>query len=101
MAAYVKNIPDIWKCADTVPLDKVTPPSQLEKELRPLSITYILSKVLEEFICWWIMQVAGQYINNRQFGSIKGNSTVHALTDMTHKCRVSGFSQRHVAHTIS
>ena len=44
------KVPQIWKMADVVPLPKVSVVNDLEKELRPISLTSTLSKIAESFI---------------------------------------------------
>jgi hypothetical protein len=43
-------IPDIWKCADVVPLPKVNPPQKIEKDLQPILLTPVISKTQEAFM---------------------------------------------------
>ena len=43
-------VPQLWKYADIRPLSKVQPPKLIHKDLRPISITPVLSKCLVHFI---------------------------------------------------
>ncbi len=36
------HISDIWKSANVSPMPKVTPPKQIESDLRPISLTAVL-----------------------------------------------------------
>ena len=36
----------IWKSMDVAPLPKVTPPQSLDKDLKPISLTPVMSKVI-------------------------------------------------------
>lgn len=36
-------LPAIWKCADIIPVPKINPPRNIEKDLRPISLTSVLS----------------------------------------------------------
>ena len=38
------TVPALWKCADVRPVPKIRPPALLEKDLRPISLTPVLSK---------------------------------------------------------
>ena len=77
-------VPQIWKSADVCPLAKVPSPSVLEKHLRPISLTPVLSKVLERFVAEWVMESAKDIIDNHQFGSLRGSSTAHALVELVY-----------------
>ena len=37
----------IWKCADVIPISKVCYPKSADEDLRPISLTFVLSKILE------------------------------------------------------
>ena len=45
-----RRLPTSWKKADITPLPKTSPVSDVNKHLRPFSLTPILSKVGEEFV---------------------------------------------------
>lgn len=77
-------VPTIWKSAYICPIPKVNPPTQLGKHIRPISLTPVLTKVLESFTCKWIMDCVSEDIDSHQYGSIKGSSTVHALVELVH-----------------
>ena len=79
------TMPALWKCADVRPVPKIRPPALIEKDLRPISLTPVLSKCLEKFMCTWIMDITMDQIDPQQYGSIKGTSTVHALVELVHK----------------
>ncbi|KAI8493247.1 hypothetical protein Bbelb_292510 [Branchiostoma belcheri] len=76
------TVPEEWKIAAVVPVPKTKPPSL--NELRPISLTSLLSKVAEKFICQWAMTDILLHIDTQQFGGIKGRSTTHCLLDMAH-----------------
>ncbi len=78
------TLPTVWKCATIVPIPKTNPPRSVEKDLRPISLTPVLSKELEHFVCLWIMKIVGDRIDQCQFGAVCGSSTVHALVDLVH-----------------
>ena len=79
------TVPVLWKCADVRPVPKIRPPAPIDKDLRPISLTPVLSKCLEKFMCTWIMDITMDQIDPQQYESIKGTSTVHALVELVHK----------------
>ena len=78
------SVPDVWKKADVIPVPKNKAPSDINKDLRPISLTATLSKTCERFVADWLMQSIGEKIDKRQFGSIKNSSTTHALLSLVH-----------------
>ena len=81
-------VPQQWKVADVIPINKVSinkvPNKDLDNDLRPISLTPTLSKGMERFVWQWIMEDIGSCIYIRQFGSLPGSSTAHALISMIH-----------------
>ena len=77
------EVPFLWKCSNITPIPKVKQP-QCESDTRPISLTPILSKVLEDFVVSWMIEDVGEYIDTRQFGSLKGSSTTYCLLDLIH-----------------
>jgi hypothetical protein len=43
-------VPKLWKSADVLPLGKITQPQCVDSDLRPISLTPVLRKVLEGFV---------------------------------------------------
>ncbi|KAK2176530.1 hypothetical protein NP493_657g00006 [Ridgeia piscesae] len=82
-------VPQLWKCTDIRLLSKVQPPKLTHKDLRSISLTPVLSKCLEHFICAWITAIAGDQVDPQQFGSVKGTSTVHALIELVHRWKAA------------
>ena len=73
-------LPQSWKNADVVPLPKQQPVKDINKHLRPISLTSVVSKVAEDFIVESIMRPAVlEKIDKNQFGTIPRSSTTHAL----------------------
>ena len=62
------SVPDVWKEADVIPVPKNKAPSDINKDLRPISLTATLSKTCERFVADWLMQSIGEKIDKRQFG---------------------------------
>ena len=77
-------VPDLWRSAHVIPLPRKTPPTQIESDLRPVSLTPVMSKVLKHFICKWAREAVAPNIHPRQFGAVQGSSTAHALVEMLH-----------------
>ena len=64
------EVPILWKCSNIIPIPKVKQPL-CESDTRPISLTPILSKVLEDFVVSWMIEDVGEHIDSRQFGSLK------------------------------
>ena len=77
-------VPLAWKLANVVPVPKTNPPATIDKDLRPISLTPCLCKVLESFIGQWILDDLQGKIDQRQYGALKGKSTTHELVDILH-----------------
>jgi hypothetical protein len=43
----------------------------ITKDLRPISLTATLSKTCERFVADWLVELIGEKIDKRQFGSLK------------------------------
>ena len=83
--AYIFNLslrtgvfPDRWKEATITPLPKVKVVSELG-ELRPISLTPDLGKILEGLVTKVMLQDIKPSIDERQYGNLKGRSTSHYL----------------------
>ena len=55
------------------------------KDIGPISLTPIISKVFESIVLDWVEYFTETQINDDQFGCIKGSSTVDALVEIVHK----------------
>ena len=78
------SVPAVWKKADVIPVPKNKVLSDIAKDLRPISLTATLSKTCERFVADWLMELIGEKIDKRQFGSLKNSSTTHALLSLLH-----------------
>ena len=78
-------VPGVWRQANIVPIPKSKPPKSIELDLRPISLTPTLSKILESLIGRWMLEKIGNKFDKKQFGALKGRSTTHALVDIVHK----------------
>ena len=94
------TVPALWKCADVRPVPKIRPPALIEKDLRPISLTPVLSKCLEKFMCTWITDITMDQIDPQQYGSIKGTSTVHALVELVHKWKYAVETPRTIVRIL-
>lgn len=83
------SIPALWKCADVLPLPKVPKPKSVDSDLRPISLTPVLSKLLEGFVFRWLFNHIKPSIDHLQFGNIKNCSTTHALIHLIHNWLVA------------
>jgi len=71
--------------ANVLPVAKVHPPVvSVDNDLRPISVTPTISKLLEVNVGGWILDAVVDKLDTRQFGALKGRSTTHALIDMLH-----------------
>jgi len=77
-------VPLRWKEANVVPVPKVQPPRAVESDLRPISLTATLAKMLESFVGPWILERVADSLDDRQYGALRQRSTTHALVDMLH-----------------
>lgn len=78
------TLPALWKTATIVPLPKKHPPTTIEKDLRPISLTPIASKVFESIVLKWIDPIMSPQLDRKQFGSIQGTCTTDMLVEMIH-----------------
>ena len=77
-------VPEAWRAAHVCALPKVNPPKQVNSDLRPISLTPIISKVMEGFVCSWIWDCISNKVNSNQYGCMKNTGTVHALINLIH-----------------
>ena len=79
-------LPQSWKEADIVPLPKQKPVKDVNKHLRPISLTSVVSKVAEDFVVEnFVKPAVLRKIDINQFRTIPKSSTTHALISMIHK----------------
>ena len=74
------HLPQSWKEADIIPVPKQKPIKDINKHLRPISLTPIISKVAEEFVVESCVKPA--VLN--QLGTNPNSSTTQALISMLH-----------------
>jgi hypothetical protein len=93
-------IPFEWKSANTCPLPKVSHPVSFEKDLRPISLTPILSKGLEYHTRNWLMNIFKPHIDDYQYGSLKECSTIFALAQLIHEWLLSSESKQPITRIL-
>lgn len=81
---HCSYLPNIWKSADITPVPKVKAPTRPDKDIRPISLTPVISKCLEWYPREWIMDMLQDDLDPMQFGSRKGLSTTLALAELVH-----------------
>ena len=79
------KVPRAWKIADVPPLPKAPTVSDINKDLRPISLTSTLSKVAKGFVIYKeLIPVLLSAIDPAQFWFIPGSCTTSALISMFH-----------------
>ena len=74
-----------WKHANVAPIPKQTPVNDVNKHLRPISLTPVLSKLAEDFVVdHYVKPAVLAMVDLLQFGTVPGSSTTEALVSMTH-----------------
>ena len=63
-----REVPQLWKSADVLPVQKIPHPKSVDSDLRPISLTPVLSKVLEGFVFKWLAPIVLPKIDSHQFG---------------------------------
>ena len=87
------KVPRAWKIADVSPLPKAPTIGDINKDLRPISLTSTLSKVAESFVIDIDLKpVLLSVIDPSQFAFIPGSCTTFALISMFHQwlCATDG-----------
>ena len=54
---------------------------QSEDDLRPISMTAFFSKIMEQFVVTWLLEIIGHKMDFRQYGGTRGNSICHYLIE--------------------
>ena len=72
--------PQQFKVEYVTPIGKIPLP-QTEDDLRPIALTAFPSKVMEQFVVSWLLEVFGDKMDFRQYGGMKGNSICHYLIE--------------------
>ena len=77
-------LPPISRSAIVIPIPKVNPPRIIRMDLRPISLTAVLSKQLEKIVGEWMLDYIVDRLDVNQYCGLRGLSTTHALVDMVH-----------------
>ena len=75
------HVPNLWRQANVIPIPKISPPKSVNSDLRPISLSATLSKILESFVGGLIFNSVS---DKNQFGALKRRSTSHALISVLH-----------------
>ena len=79
------RLPQSWKYAYIVPIPKQVPVYDVNRHLRPISLTPALSKVAEEFVVeQHVKPAVPAKVDPKQFGTIPGSNTTEALFSVMH-----------------
>ena len=62
------------------PISKIPVPLS-DYDLRPIALTAFPSKVMEQFVVTWLLEIFGHKMDFRQYGGTKGNSICHYLIE--------------------
>ena len=73
--------PQQWKTEFVTPIGKIPHP-ETEDDLRPIALTNFFSKVMEQFVVMWLLEVIGDKLDFSQYGGTKGNSVSHYLIEL-------------------
>ena len=57
----------------------------MNSDLRPISLTAVLNKVLAGFLFSWLAPILMPHIDHFQFGGVKKSSTRHTLVYLIHQ----------------
>ena len=81
-----QKLPPSWKHADITPIPKLKPVTDINKHLRPISLTPVISKIAEEFVIEkYVAPAILKIIDPDQYGAIPKSSSVDALISMVHQ----------------
>ena len=69
--------PSNWKSANVIPIPKVNPPHMMSKDLRPISLTAVLPKLLERIVGGWMLDLMFDRPDSSQYGQLKDLSSTH------------------------
>ena len=82
---YEQRLPNMWKMANVTPLPKTKLVQDLNKNIRPISLTPCLSNVAEECIVTdYIKPAVIKVIDPNQYGVIPSSFTTMTLVSMLH-----------------
>ena len=79
------RLPSSWKFANIIPIPKAKPVREVNKDLRPISLTPILSKIAEDYVVnLFVKPAVLKKIDYNQYGTVPRSRTTQALISMLH-----------------
>ena len=79
------RLPSSWKDANIVPVPKEKPIRDVNKHLRPISLTPVLSKLAEDYVVeQYVKPAVLARVDANQFGTVPGSNTTIALISILH-----------------
>ena len=79
------RLPSSSKSANIIPIAKAKPVREVNKDLRPISVTPILSKIAEDYVVnLFVKPAVLKKIDPNQYGTVPRSSTTQALISMLH-----------------
>ena len=82
-----QKLPNAWKQANIIPIPKDKPIRDINKNLRPISLTPALSKLAEDIVIEkYVSHAVLEVVNQDQFGGIPKSSATFALISIIHTC---------------
>ena len=88
-------VPGNFKVATVIPVPKKNPAGG-PSDLRPISLTPVFARVLEQFVAEWLKEDILSKIDIRQFGNLPKTSTSHYLVSLMDTL-LKGLDQRSTA----
>ena len=80
------RVPACWKLANICPIPKVKQVIDVNKDLRPISLTSTLSKIAEDAVIKYDLKPAiMDRLDCNQYGFIPGSNTTLALITLIHR----------------
>ena len=76
-------VPQHIKRSEVVPVPKCSPPKSVEQDLRPITLTSHLSKIIQGFTLQPLFDQVCENLDDKQF-ALEGKSTTHALVYLLH-----------------
>ena len=81
-------LPTVWTCTTVVPIPKSNPSPRIN--LRSISLTPILSKELEYFVCQWIMEAVGDRMDQGGWNLLGWTNPILAEFVNPRQCACTG-----------
>ena len=92
-------IPSLLRYLIVTPFPKVYPPGAIENDVRPISLTCTVSKIMEGFTCARLLPQLEHKIDPRQYAR-KGHSTLDALLYKIASSDIRGGGRAVVRHVL-